>query len=206
MKSPGIKSSKSGTNSRKVSLSSISTDSFEMVSTPTRRTGTAFFLSDISENEENLANGGNVDASPQTMGSPEPVHESPRTEAPPPKVPPRKPSTEAPQLPYQRTLGFDESDSPMPPMLPPRPARTPSLKSTSSDTTPQPTTPRRSKLPPPIPPVDDSPPIIDTAPPVPPRPPRTPFQTQLDAFSQFDLPPPGTPPPIVPPKPGKIER
>ena len=62
-------------------------------------------------------------------------------------------------------------------------------------------------MPPPVPPISNNvPTVVDNAPPVPPRPPRTPLATPLDGFSQFDLPPPGTPPPIVPPKPGKIER
>jgi len=207
LKSPGIKSSKSGTNSRKTSLSSTSTDSFEVVSTPTKRSGTLFFLADISESEESLSNGSSFDTSVKSMGSSETIQETRIADAPPPKVPPRKPSVDTPQLPHQRASGYNEGDSPKPPVLPPRPARAPSLRSPLIDTSVPTTPPRRSKMPPPIPPVDDNaPPVIDNAPPVPPRPPRTPLPTPLEAVTQFDLPPPGTPPPIVPPKPSRIER
>lgn len=160
------------------------------MTTPTKRSVTSLSLSDISESDEIFSNGGSMDKSVSFIGTSEPIHECLEEEVSlPPRVPPRKPSADASQTPVQR-----------PPVLPPRPARTPLFNSPSPEAY-MPTTPlKRSKLPPPIPPV------VNDAPPVPPRPPRTPLAGPLDAFSHFNLPPPGTPPPHIPPKPGKIER
>eukprot|EP00795_Rhopilema_esculentum_P002542 gene2542-737_t len=200
LKSPGIKS-KTSTGGRKISLSTSSSDSFEIIGSPQRRPGGSLSLSEISENEESIQNGGSPDKS---FSTPEPIKETPEEEvSPPPRVPPRKPSVDIDNLSGNSKLweAYDK-DAQRPPILPPRPARSKSLRTAQSPEPLLPGTPiRRAFPPPPLSPVID-----DSAPPIPPRPPRTPLTATPDVFERFSLPPPGTPPPVIPPKPSKVEQ
>ena len=194
LKSPGIKSSKSS-SSRKISLS-IATggDSFDSVTSPIRKPGHTISLTDIFENDDKISNGSSAERS---HGAPK---ELPARVPRPPRVPPRKPSTNAgPAMSPSRLCAPDESEE-RAPALPPRPVRAASLPSAYSESSPPPTPTRRSL------PQHPASALQHAAPPVPPRPPKTPLFTPLDIFDRFDLPPPGTPPPIIPPKPSKIDR
>eukprot|EP00794_Sanderia_malayensis_P019912 gene19912-21859_t len=198
LKSPGIKSSKQTPGSRKISLTSgSSTEHIDASTSPVKKTSNSISLTDIFENEETVSNGGGV----MLDKVPEEIKPRPIPPPPPPKVPPRKPSVDAGPRSALHSSSFSDGFEPeRPPTLPPRPARASSFSSMSSPESPSPITPgRRIISPPPLTPIKDG------APPIPPRPPKTPLPTPLtmptEVFDQFDLPPPGTPPPVIPPKP-----